>query len=82
MEQFIPQGIVENNRTNTKQLAEAHNQVFYWQSVTEITASYPKLKLSSQGDHEYAQGYASEECWERLPTAGEIDFSEMVQPNY
>lgn len=35
MEQFIPQGIVEDNRVNSQQLAEAQSQVFN-QQPTEL----------------------------------------------
>lgn len=57
MEQFIPQGIVEDNRVNSQQLAEAQSQVFNQRNFTEIRergSQRDPLQLSSQGDCEYA----------------------------
>lgn len=59
MEQFIPQGIVEDNRVNSQQLAEAQSQVFNQQNFTEIRergSQRESLQLSSLHDCEYAQG--------------------------
>lgn len=59
MEQFIPQGIVEDNRVNSQQLAEAQSQVFNQQNFTEIRergSQRESLQLSSLRDCEYAQG--------------------------